>query len=100
MSSALPIMKSGTYTGAATAVTTQVGFRPNMIIAWNQTDSGNAWLWSDQMAATTIMNLATGATIAEVITVTDHGFSVAASASVTNINGKVYIYIAFRDGNN
>ena len=100
MASGLPVMKSGTYTGTTAALTVQVGFRPNSIIAWNQTDSAAAWWWSDQMAATTVSNLATGATIAESVTVTDHGFTVPASGSITNVNGKVYIYMALRDGSN
>lgn len=97
MSASFPVSASGTYTGTTAALTTQVGFRPDIIIAWNQTDSTAPFLWTSDMAATTVCNLATGATIAESITVTDHGFTVPASGTITNVNTKVYIYVCYRN---
>ena len=94
----LPLLKQGTYTGTTAALTVQVGFRPDWIKAWNQTDGDTYWWWSSKMAATTVMTIvAATATQASAIVLTDHGFTLPASDAVINENTKVYVYECGKD---
>ena len=94
----LPFLKQGTYTGTTAALTVQVGFRPDWIKAWNQTDGDTFYWWSNKMTSTVVMLITTAtASQSSTITVTDHGFTLPASDAVVNENGKVYVYECGKD---
>ena len=95
-----PIIKNGTYTATGNSiVTTQVGFRPNSLLIWDYTAGTNALYWTDQYPAGKLVRLDTGAVVSETITITDHGFSVAASSTLLNASTDVYYWTAFRSDN-
>lgn len=99
----LPQVKVGTYAGTGSAVTEatigSLGFRPNYLVVWNETDgderfeyisgltAGSAYTILDTGVGTT--NLATSAT--NYITVSATGFAVGTGMSE---NAKTYRYFA------
>jgi hypothetical protein len=94
----LPLLKQGTYTGTTAALTVQVGFRPDWIKAWNQTDGDTYYWWSSKMSGTVVCLITTAAASqSSTITLTDHGFILPASDAVINENGKVYVYECGKD---
>ena len=86
----------GSYTGTGAALTETLGFKPNAIVAFNETDGDLLWFhiqgMTDDTAATVM--LATGQVATQGCTLTSTGFSLGTAATV-NEAGSVYKYIAF-----
>lgn len=95
-SAQLPGTVSGTYAGTTAAQTITIGFRPNWIIGWNQTDGDTVYLWHSSSLTSYVSIVALAATTTAAITVTDHGFSLPASDAIANENAKTYVFIAGR----
>ncbi len=93
--SASPSVVSGTYTGTTAAQTVTVGFQPNWLIIWNQTDGDDVNFWHSSSITTFINVAAAAATITGAVTTTDHGFSLPTDSDI-NENAKVYVFIAGR----
>lgn len=93
----VPEIKFGTYTGTAAALTSginAIGFRPALVLAFNQTDGDEAWFFIDGMTAGSACSI-TGAVAADTnaCTLSATGFSLGTS-TVVNESSKVYLYIA------
>jgi hypothetical protein len=87
-------IKTGTYTGTGAAQTITLGFKPTLILFFNQTDGDTAGFYINGMTAATAAVM-TGAVAADTnaITTSATGFSLGTS-SVSNENTKVYYYFA------
>jgi hypothetical protein len=95
-SGASPSVVSGTYTGTTAAQTITVGFQPNWVIGWNQTDGDTLFFWHKSSITNYVSVVLAAATTTAAITQTDHGFSLPASDAVANENAKTYVFIAGR----
>lgn len=86
----------GYYTGTGAALTETIGFKPNAIVAFNETDGDLLWFhiqgMTDATAATVV--LATAQVASQGCTLTSTGFTLGTDATI-NETGKVYKYIAF-----
>lgn len=90
---------TGTYTGTAAVVTVTLGYRPQFIKIWNETDGDAVWEAIDGLAdddAYQILDTGAGTTdvsllAANGITISDSGFSVGTGISEA---AKVFRYFA------
>ncbi len=86
---------AGSYTGTGAAQTVTTGFKPSMILAFNQTDGDLIWGhirgMTDATAFTVV--LATAAVASQGCTLTNTGFTLGTDATI-NESAKVYKYIA------
>lgn len=90
--------KVGSYTGTGAALTSginSIGFKPQLVLAFNQTDGDSCWFHVNGMTDDTAC--AIGAAAAQVAsggcTLSSTGFSLGSSA-VINESGKTFLYIA------
>lgn len=90
-----PTVVSGTYAGTTAAQTITIGFRPNWLITWNQTDGADVNFWHSSSLTTFVNVAAAAATVSAAVTVTDHGFSLPSDSDI-NADGKTYVFIAGR----
>ena len=88
----------GKYTGTTAAQNINIGFKPALLLIWNQTDGDDVNLWCKD-SETTFVNIAlaaapVSAAVARIDNGTEIGFSLASNADI-NEDAKVYIFIAF-----
>jgi len=89
----------GKYTGTTAALNVHIGFKPSLIFAVDWTDGTIFWFWTkDDITKVTKIDTA-AATVSTAVTQVDDGttlgFGLPAADAVTNINGKVFYFIAF-----
>lgn len=91
----------GRYTGTTAAQDINIGFKPAMIISYNQTDGDKVWIWSknDNTKICTIDTEVANecAVVAAVDDGSELGFSLPACNTSINENGKVFVFIAIPD---
>lgn len=91
----LPEVKVGTYTGTGAAQSITLGYKPSLVLAFNQTDGDTIWGHIKGMTAATAFSIDTEvAAESNACTLSATGFSLGTS-SVINESGKVYLYVAF-----
>ncbi len=96
-------MKTGTWTGTGSAITLELGFIPNALVAANVTDGDEVYVWFNGMtAATNIIITTAAATQGSNGVMVNTGVASTTSAGLTlgtalSENAKVYRYIAFGD---
>lgn len=88
----------GRYAGTTAAQNIHIGFKPALILAYNQTDGDKLYIWSKN-SLTTIVTIDTEvATESVAITQVDNGtvlgFALPSDGSV-NEDAKTYVFIAF-----
>lgn len=88
----------GKYTGTTAAQNIHIGFKPALLLIWNQTDGDDVNLWVKD-SETTFVNIAAAAApitaaVARIDNGTEIGFSLPSDSDI-NENAKVYIFIAF-----
>jgi hypothetical protein len=95
-------VKRGTYTGTGAALNVEVGFEPDYLVIWNETDgdvrgeyingmtADHAFKIVDSGAGTTDLSKATS----NGITLTSNGFKVGTDSAL-NENAKSYRWVAF-----
>ncbi len=87
-------IKSSTYTGTGAALTVTTGFKPKLVLAFNQSDGDVAFFHIDGQTAATAVSIDTEVAVeTTAITLTDTGFTLGTNA-VVNENTKVYVYLA------
>lgn len=90
-------IKTGTYTGTGAALTSginSIGFKPQLVVAFNQTDGDVAWFHINGQTAATAVSIDTEVAVeTSACTLSDTGFSLGTNA-VVNESGKVYVYVA------
>lgn len=88
---------SGTYTGTGAALSAginSIGFKPKIVIAFNQTDGDVAWFHIDGQTAATAVSIDTEVAVeTSACTLTSTGFTLGTNA-VVNESAKVYVYVA------
>lgn len=88
----------GRYTGTTAAQDIHIGFKPALIIAYNQTDGDKIWIWSKNDTSNIVTIDTEVATEAVAVSQVDDGgelgFKLPSNASV-NEDTKVYVFIAF-----
>lgn len=88
----------GRYSGTTAAQNIHIGFKPALILAYNQTDGDKIWVWSKNDVANIVTVDTEVATevvaIAQVDNGTVLGFSLPSNASV-NEDAKVFVFIAY-----
>ncbi len=96
----LPPVKTGTFTGSGAAQTVTLGYKPEVVLAFNQTDGDTVWCFINGMTADTAFAItgSVAAVSSEGITLVPTGFTLGTSA-VTNESGKVYLYVAIGNAN-
>jgi hypothetical protein len=86
----------GTYTGSGAAQTITCGFKPSLVLMFNQTDGDTLCAFIQGQTDDTA--IASAAAITKVasggVTLTSRGFSLGSDAAA-NESAKVYVYIAF-----
>lgn len=86
---------AGSYTGTGAAQTVTLGFKPTVIIAYNETDGDLLWFhirgMADATAATVVA--ATAKVASQGCTLTNTGFTLGTDATI-NESAKVYKYLA------
>lgn len=89
----------GRYTGTTAAQNINIGFKPSLIIAYNQTDGNMFWVWASNDTAHYVKIDTAAATVTEAVAQVDDGttlgFSLPACSTTCNGNTKVYVFIAF-----
>ncbi len=87
--------KVGSYTGTGAAQTVTLGFKPTVILAFNETDGDAIWGFINGMTADTAFTVvaATATVASQGCTLSTSGFSLGTNA-VINESAKVYKYIA------
>lgn len=88
----------GKYTGTTAAQNINIGFKPALLLIWNQTDGDDVNLWYKD-SETTFVNIAAAAAtvsaaVARIDNGTEIGFSLASNSDI-NEDAKVYVFIAF-----
>lgn len=91
-------IKVGTYVGTGAALSTginSIGFKPFLVLAYNQTDGDLIWGHINGMTAATAFTVAaaTAAVSSQGCTLTSTGFTLGTDATI-NESGKTYVYIA------
>lgn len=87
-------VKVGTYTGTGAAQTITTGFKPTLVLMFNQTDGDTLSGHIQGMTAATAFTIAAAVAAAtNGITLTDRGFTVGSDSSV-NESAKVFVYVA------
>lgn len=88
----------GRYTGTTAAQDINIGFKPALILAYNQTDGDKIWIWSKNDVAAIVSIDTEVATESVAITQVDdgveRGFALPSNGTV-NEDAKVYVFIAF-----
>lgn len=86
---------SGSYTGDATGFDIDLGFKPKMVIIFNQTDGDQLSIHIDGMTDDTAISIVGLVSLiaANGLTLNDDGFSVGSDDSVCE-NLKVFKYVA------
>jgi len=87
----------GKYTGTTAAQNIHIGFKPALLIIWNQTDGDDVNFWCKD-SETTFVNMAAAAAtvsaaVARIDNGTEIGFSLASNSDI-NEDAKVYIFLA------
>lgn len=99
--SSKPQLTMGTYVGTGAAINVEIGFQPDYLRIWNETDNDAAWEWHNGLGAGEVLN-GTGATHTASNGVTlyagtrggdSEGFSVGTALSES---GKTFRYLAMR----
>ncbi len=92
------VVTTGTYTGTELALSVNLGFKPALVIAFNQTDGDTVWMFMDGMTDATAMTIAglTAKVATEGCTFTSTGFTLGTN-NVINLTDKVYVYAAFHN---
>lgn len=87
----------GRYTGTTAAQNIHIGFKPALIIAYNQTDGDKIWIWAKNDVANIVTIDTEVATEAVAVTQVDNGtvlgFGLPSNASV-NEDAKVFVFLA------
>lgn len=90
-------IKTGTYTGTGAALTSginSIGFKPQLVVAFNQTDGDTAWFHINGQTAATAVSIDTEVAVeTNACTLSDTGFSLGTNA-VVNESGDTYVYLA------
>lgn len=97
--------KTGSYAGTGAAINIELGFQPDYLIIWNETDGDAKWEWFKGMANASALQTAAAGTLSKITSngVTPYagaqaskpvGFTVGTALSE---NGKTFRYTAFRD---
>lgn len=100
-------VKTGSYVGTAAAISVELGFVPDYIRVWNETDGDETYEWFKGMAAASALKSANNAST-QFSKITSNGISAYAgtvadkSAGVTfgsalSESGKTFRYAAFRE---
>jgi hypothetical protein len=95
----VPSYKTGTYTGSGATQAITLGFKPEFVLGFNQTDGDGFWFHINGMTAATVASVDSevGAET-NGCTLTPTGFSLGSDAEA-NESAKVYIYFAFGNAN-
>lgn len=88
----------GKYTGTTAAQNIHIGFKPALLLIWNQTDGDDVNVWCKD-SETTFVNIAAAAAsvsaaVARIDNGTEIGFSLPSNADI-NEDAKVYVFLAF-----
>ncbi len=85
---------SSTYTGTGAAVSVTLGFKPQCVIVWNETDGDVLFIHINGMTAATAIQIdtAVAALGSNGVTLSSSGFSAGSSMSES---AKVFRYLAF-----
>lgn len=85
---------SSTYTGTGAAVSVTLGFRPRLVIVWNETDGDVIFIHIDGMTAATAIQIDTAVASlgSNGCTLSSSGFTAGSSMSE---NAKSFRYLAF-----
>lgn len=91
----LPEIKVGTYTGTGAALSVTLGYKPAVVLAFNQTDGDVFWGHISGMTDATAFAIAaaTAAVSSQGCTLTPSGFTLGTNSSI-NESAKVYLYVA------
>ncbi len=86
---------SGTYTGTGSAQSVTLGFKPDLLMVFNQTDGDTVGIFMDGMTddSACVITTAVALDAADGITLSATGFSLGTGAEC-NENLKVYRYVA------
>jgi len=85
---------SSTYTGTGSTVSVTLGFKPQLVIVWNETDGDELFIHINGMAAGSAISIDTevAAESTNFVTLSSTGFSVGSGMSES---AKVFRYLAF-----
>lgn len=87
---------TGTYEGDEAAHTFNLGFKPSLVLLYNETDGDLIALHINGMADDSAVILNTDAAVQSslAITLSDKGFTVGADATLLSLSGKTFRYWA------
>ncbi len=88
-------VKIGTYSGTGAALSITTGFRPTLVLAYNQTDGDTIWGCIDGMTDATAFAIttATAQIASQGCTLASTGFSLGTDSTI-NESAKTYVYVA------